>query len=181
MGMIAAALVLGLRTKAAPMSDAEIMEKARQLGMVESGSLMLSDLQGQEPDSVQPVESEPVDVEPDDADEISPAGTDNGDLANPEDTDVENPTGEDDENAVNPAEPKKDVIYSDEPVLFTIDEGTNSYTVSKNLAAVGLIKDVVSFDNFLIDNGYSKSIQSGTYEILPGTSEKDIATIITGK
>lgn len=208
MGMIATALILGLRTNAAPMSDAEIMEKARQLGMVESSSLMLSDLQNQEPDSVQREETEPQSTESEDenvtetdepdttslaeSDTTNPAesdGANDENTANSDASDITSPVEPDEENAANSdetdmtdsTETKKDIIYSDDPVLFTIEEGSNSYTVSKSLAAVGLVKDVVSFDNFLIDNGYSKSIRSGTYEILPGTSEKDIARIITGK
>ena len=49
-GMVVTALILGLRgsTVHATMSDAEVIARARQLGMVESGSLMLSELTGQE-------------------------------------------------------------------------------------------------------------------------------------
>lgn len=193
MGMIAAALVLGLRADAAiSMTDAEIMEKARQLGMVESSSLVLSDLKAPEqnlaqPDNVEPGNVEPArpeNADPEDADitepeNINPDGTDPEDanVAEPENTEQEGTAPQDTGSDMSD---KKDVIYSDDPVQFTIDEGTNSYTVSKNLVEAGLIKDVVSFDSYLIENGYSKSIRSGTYEILPGTSEKDIARIITG-
>jgi cell division protein YceG involved in septum cleavage len=43
------------------------------------------------------------------------------------------------------------------------------------------VEDAKTFDNYLCNNGYSRSINPGTYEIVPGTSEEEIAKIITGK
>ncbi len=76
---------------------------------------------------------------------------------------------------------ENDIQYSDAPVFLKIESGSSSYTVSKDLEEAGLIRDAAAFDQYLIDNGYSKSIRVGTYELLPGTNEKDIAKIITGK
>ncbi|MCM1089648.1 MAG: hypothetical protein NC092_10720 [Butyrivibrio sp.] len=58
--------------------------------------------------------------------------------------------------------------------------GDSSYSVSKKLAAAGLVEDAAAFDAFLCDNGYSRSIHTGTYEILPGTTQEEIAKMIAG-
>ena len=49
------------------------------------------------------------------------------------------------------------------------------------LYEAGLVENAKAFDNYLCNNGYSRSINPGIYEIAPGTSEEKIAKIITGK
>jgi len=67
---------------------------------------------------------------------------------------------------------------SDRPVTIEIQSGASSYTVSQSLAAAGLVEDARKFDDYLCDNGYASKIHIGVYEILPGTSEKEIADMI---
>lgn len=64
-------------------------------------------------------------------------------------------------------------------ISFQIRSGASSYTVSKELASLGLVEDAAAFDDFLCNNGYSRKLHAGTYNILPGTSEEDIAKLIT--
>ncbi len=202
-GIIVTALILGFRSNATRgmISDAEVIERAKQLGMVESGSLTLAEVQNnnEESDGSDEIQEE-VDItdqaEPDislEASDQLPADdadttTDNTETAG---TETDNPSQETSGSTSDkpttsvpdtsvPME-DKEVMYSDDPVMIRIDPGTGSYTVSKLLYNEGLIKDVNGFDKFLIENGYSTSIQSGIYEILPGTSESDIARLITGK
>lgn len=66
-------------------------------------------------------------------------------------------------------------------VTFEIRKGAGSDTVSRNLEAVGLIDDAAAFDKYLCDNGYSRRLRIGTYELLMGMKEEEIAKIITGK
>jgi len=64
---------------------------------------------------------------------------------------------------------------------ITIQRGDDSGSVSRWLYEAGLVENAKAFDNYLCNNGYSRSINPGTYEIAPGTSEEEIAKIITGK
>ena len=66
-------------------------------------------------------------------------------------------------------------------VTVTVKKGASSGSVSSRLQEAGLVEDAKTFDNYLCNNGYSRSINPGTYEIVPGTSEEEIAKIITGK
>lgn len=68
-----------------------------------------------------------------------------------------------------------------EKVTITVKRGDNSLTVSKSLAAAGLISDAGDYDKYLCNEGFSKNISVGTYEILMGTSQEEIAKIITKK
>ena len=64
---------------------------------------------------------------------------------------------------------------------ITIQRGDDSGSASRRLYEAGLVENAKAFDNYLCNNGYSRSINPGTYEIAPGTSEEEIAKIITGK
>lgn len=66
-------------------------------------------------------------------------------------------------------------------VTFTIENGTGSEAVSRNLAEAGLIENALTFNKFLCDKGYSKSIKTGSFEIPMGADEEEIAGIITGR
>lgn len=65
-------------------------------------------------------------------------------------------------------------------VTITIHSGADSFSVSKVLADTGLVAGAKAYDNFLCDGGYSKKIHTGNYVIPVGTSEEEIAKIITG-
>ena len=154
-GIVVTALVMGLSNKdARPLTDAEIKAKAAALGMVESESLKLTDVVL----SPEPLPTPVATAVP--TEEPTPAAT-----AVP--TEVPTP-----EITVTPAaEPTT--------VSITVQSGSGSGTVCRQLEEAGLIESAASFDNYLIDNGYSKKICVGTYEIQIGTTEEEIARIIT--
>ena len=89
------------------------------------------------------------------------------------------------ENTMEPeATPQPETIVASEAaqtVTVTVKKGASSGSVSSRLQEEGLVEDAKTFDNYLCNNGYSRSINPGTYEIVPGTSEEEIAKIITGK
>lgn len=68
---------------------------------------------------------------------------------------------------------------SSETVTITIRSGSGSDTVAKQIAQAGLVESASSFDQYLMDNGYSRRISVGTYEIPVGSTEEEIAKIIT--
>lgn len=69
---------------------------------------------------------------------------------------------------------------SDTPMVVTIGSGDGSYAVSKKLADVGAISSPGNFDTFLCENGYDKKIRPGTYTIPVDASDEQMARIITG-
>lgn len=69
---------------------------------------------------------------------------------------------------------------SDTPMIVTIGSGDGSYAVSKKLADVGAISSPGNFDTFLCENGYDKKIKPGTYTIPVDASDEQMARIITG-
>ena len=65
--------------------------------------------------------------------------------------------------------------------MITINSGDSSYTVAKKLADVGVVTSATTFDTFLCQNGYDKSLRTGTFSIPADASDEQIARIVTGR
>lgn len=205
-GMVVTALLMGIALKGEqPLSDAEIRLRAMELGMVDSDSRTLAGSQtsqgaGQEPSepaaaptreptpsptatpSPEPTQ-EPVPVETPMPVETPSSGS--GTSASkplpmvtlkPQ---IETPEPTDAASISTPESTQEPVPQSPESVTFVIQRGQSSYGVAKALAEAGLIEDASAFDQYLESNGYSKRINSGTYEIPVDSTAEEIAKIIT--
>ncbi|WP_276950671.1 hypothetical protein [Acetatifactor muris] len=185
-GMIVTALLMGVTAEKVPLSDAEIRTRAAELGMVESDSLKLTDIQ-----------NTPVPGENHSGDEAGPGpGPEEGTKAE-EDPDSEaEPTqqlsetqGEEDADAGSGETSGEEGTTSDpdeaagessaETVTVEVEPGVTSYRICIMLEEEGLVEDAAAFDTYLCDNGYSRKIKFGTYQIPAGASEEEIAKIIT--
>lgn len=162
-GMIVTALILGISFSnrqdqtSQIMTDDQIRERAAELGMVDSSELTLAALQNS---AKQPTEGTP--------EENTQTQEQNNIEAEPETT--------------VPAEPEvTEAPQRTQTASITIQRGDDSGSASRRLYEAGLVENAKAFDNYLCNNGYSRSINPGTYEIAPGTSEEEIAKIITGK
>ena len=200
-GMIVTALILGISFSnrqdqtSQIMTDDQIRERAAELGMVDSSELTLAALQNSEK---QPTEGTP--------EETTQTQEQNNIEAEPETTvpaetqaTVEPETTQEPEATAEPepektAEPEMtaapettaeqevtEAPQRTQTASITIQRGDDSGSASRRLYEAGLVENAKAFDNYLCNNGYSRSINPGTYEIAPGTSEEEIAKIITGK
>lgn len=180
-GMIVTALILGISFSnrqdqtSQIMTDDQIRERAAELGMVDSSELTLAALQNSEK---QPAEGTP--------EETTQTQEQNNIEAEPETTQESEATTEPEpEKTAGPettAEPEvTEAPQRTQTASITIQRGDDSGSASRRLYEAGLVENAKAFDNYLCNNGYSRSINPGTYEIAPGTSEEEIAKIITGK
>lgn len=182
-GMIVTALILGISfshrqgQETQILTDDQIRERAEQLGMVDSSELTLAALQNSVQQQAQE-NTEKTEASPE------PETEETTTTSEPENT-MEPETTAAPENTVEPeATPQPETIAASEAsqtVTVTVKKGASSGSVSSRLQEAGLVEDAKTFDNYLCNNGYSRSINPGTYEIVPGTSEEEIAKIITGK
>lgn len=193
----------------ATLTDAQIRERALELGMVDSDSLVLSEIRKEDPkdesqESTEDGETkpaantetqEPENTETEPAEESTEKSVENSteestQMSAEKTTEqstapsIEQPSEEGSLQTI-PEDLEEDTRPSIEKdsgaVSFEIRSGAGSYSVSRELEEVGLVADAESFDNYLCNSGYSKAIRVGTYEIVPGTDEEEIAKIITGK
>ena len=180
------------------LTDEEICARALQLGMVKSDSITLADVQGKKESLVSEVESTKPTIQFDAVQEQatesestqSETNTQTVEASIPESIEVQElvslpvateSTGGDNQELA--AEEGAVIQESDNPelVIFTIPEGICSYTTCRLLYEAGLITEIEPLDDYLCDNGYSKSVRAGVYEIPKGISEIEIANIILGK
>ena len=188
-GMIVTALILGIsfssrQEQAQTMTDDQIRERAAELGMVDSSELTLAALQN---GAMQPTESTPQETQTQNSPEAAtePEETQTPETnTEPEVTVTPEVTNEPETTVTPEATPEPETTKVPEQTQtdgITINRGDDSGSVSRRLYEAGLVENAKAFDNYLCNNGYSRSINPGAYEIVPGTSEEEIAKIITGK
>lgn len=66
-----------------------------------------------------------------------------------------------------------------ETVELVVERGTTSYPVCQKLEALGMIKNAEEFDNFLIENGYANRLRVGTHKLKKGMDYRAIAEAIS--
>ena len=189
-GIIVTALIMGIAAsgKKETLSDSEIKERARALGMTEESTLLadavpttasLPEVVAAEEDAYEKEENavvaaleteasaEPTaeaSVEP--TAEATPKPT-------PEETPV--PTPEADTDTTSEEEEGSGRI-----ITIQVNNGDGSYTVCRKLEEAGLVISASDFDMYLYENGYDKRINVGTFEIPEGADPQQIARILAG-
>ena len=180
-GIIVTALTMGIASGGGrPLTDAEIRAAAYELGMVDSGSLKLTDIQP----TPAPAESGETGSDGEDigeSGETQENSVADGGTAAGEETPEPTPTPEETPEPISESTPEPEQSSSEESgtVTVTIKSGSGSRTVCNQLKEAGLIEDAGAFDQYLMDNGYSRRIYVGTYEIELGADWEKIAKTIS--
>lgn len=194
-GMIVTALILGISFSnrqdqtSQIMTDDQIRERAAELGMVDSSELTLAALQNSAKQPAEGTPEETTQTQEQNNTEAVPETTvpaETQATAEPETTQEPEATAEPEPEKTAAPETTAEPEVTEAPqrtqtASITIQRGDDSGSVSRWLYEAGLVENAKAFDNYLCNNGYSRSINPGTYEIAPGTSEEEIAKIITGK
>ena len=181
-GVILTTLILTIaKADNKPLTDAQIRQRALELGMIEGSALKLTDVQEESKESAPSSEPAKDSGESVTAESSSVAEST---ASAPESTSSE-PAATTDTRSTAEAETSTDTQVETEStkeqvevVTITIKGGDSSYTVSKALAAAGMVEDAVDFDNYLCNYGYSRSIRTGTYEIRSEMTYEEIAKLI---
>ena len=214
-GIVVTAVIMGVSANGKPvaMTDAQIVARARELGMVDG---VLRDLQTSETETAAAeteeaaVEAAAAEIEAAAAEiEAAQAETEaaqteetaatqaEAEAAQPEtesgaetETSAEEPEAGEAQAAEEPGEPEaaEEQVTTEEPaqsteieqtVIVTVYPGEGSYTVSRKLAALGLVESADIYDTFLCQNGYDKKIITGNHEIKVGMTADEIARALT--
>ena len=202
-GIFFTALICGTghSTAKEPMTDSEIIQRAKELGMVEGtladGKTETSEMtEAQELEKVIETVLETETVEIVEEENKTQEKTETEAVAIEESknlkesTDIKESKETKESTAIKESKETKEstsVKESSEKkadtsvatVTFTIPSGCGSYEVAKLLEENGLIKNAVEYDTFLCANDYDRKISSGTYQIPVGADGETIAKIIT--
>ena len=142
------------------MSDEEIIEKAKKLGMVEKESSIIVDDSTKDSTTEDTTESTTEKIVPDDTTE----GTTEGET-------TEDTTQED-------AEDVKTEDSTSNSITISVKSGMGSYEVSTLLKDAGIIDDASDFDVYLNENGYSTKIEVGEYKFTDDMTYEEIANML---
>lgn len=207
-GMITATIILAIAFlfHKGTMSDAEVIERALELGMVmdenPQGSTLSDTMDGKQ-DGQAGAENTVTDTGISDADTgvsdadtvladtgISDADTsaDTGvsdtdtsaDTADP-DVDVDDTdTSAAPEPDTDQQKPKEEKEKEKDTVTIVIRAGDVSRIISHRVARAGLVESAEEFNDYLGANDYDNRLRPGTYEIKKGATFEEIAKILTG-
>ena len=192
-GIIVTALIMGIATsgKRETLSDSEIMERAKALGMTEETTLIVdaaaepSATDGEEEkesegaaeqQALATPDKEPEPTEAPQPTDIEAETAASADVVTPEATPSPQPT-----EAPTPAatpEPEKTDSQSPDVITIQINSGDGSYSACTQLEAAGLVESAAAFDRYLYDNGYDKRINVGVFEIPKDAEPEQIAKIL---
>lgn len=181
-------MMVGYRNHGSSMSDSEIIEKAKALGMVEtedsSGikSDKKTDNKTDEKSDKKIDTSEPdTTIADTSAAEDTQTGTDNTDadnIAGTADVDTTAPSdvAATDSAASDAAQPQQNTTFT-----VTVGSGDTCRMIAERLQAAGIIDDAEKFRAYMGQKGVDQFIADGNHEIPYGASYDDIINILTQK
>lgn len=181
-------MMVGYHNHGSSMSDSEIIEKAKALGMVETedSSRMKSDKKTDnktdEKSDKKTDTSEPDTTMADtSAAENTQTGTDNTDadnIAGAADADTTAPSdvAATDSAASDAAQPQQNTTFT-----VTVGSGDTCRMIAERLQAAGIIDDAEKFRAYMGQKGVDQFIADGSHEIPYGASYDDIINILTQK
>lgn len=158
-GILVTAVIMTVAlSKKQPMTDDEVIKRAKELGMIENTIIKdvatsKEDEEVKEEIKEEPQEEVQEEVQEEKQEELQ---------ENPENT--ENET---------------EVETEGETITVSVVSGDSSWSVAKRMEEIGLVDSAKEFDAFLCGNGYDKRISVGNYEISNNASWEDMAKIIT--
>lgn len=207
-GIVVTAVIMGIALggKKQELSNEEIKERAKELGMVEEGTVLAdaaANLQAElnkenendkEPEAVPTRSPEPT-AEP--TPEATQKPTPSASIepsATPSPIKTSEPSAEPTtEKASEPSQaPASEpaVVPTEKPaqtnggeqntgtVTIQINSGDGSLTVSRKLEQAGLVASATDFDLYLCQNGYDKRLNVGTFEVPVNADQEQIAKIL---
>lgn len=205
-GIVVTSLILGigLGSRKETLSNEEIKERARELGMVEE-SITVAEAAAQKEEEAQEAEvtvapvpeenaesdAEPiVNAEPEVSSEpavstgAAPEASEkpNVSAASEPAASTAAEAGATPEAGVKPvadeAEEDNGTAPEKEIVDITINPGEGSYVISQKLEQSGLIDDAAEYDAYLCDNGYHTKLRAGVHKIPMGFTREEIAKLL---
>ncbi len=186
-GIVVTSLILGigLGSRKEALSNEEIKDRARALGMVEESSITVAEAAVQQeeeavddPELLNDVDAELKDDAADKADAETEVSATPEVSSEPEVS--AGATAETDNETAPGATPKAgdDTAETREIVDITINPGEGSYAISRKLEQSGLIDDASEYDAYLCDNGYHTKLRAGVHKIPMGSTREEIAKLL---
>lgn len=203
LGIVMTAVIMGITVpdKERNLTDEEIVEKAKDLGMIEDSELAeyLEEAKVETEERVRneiaaanaAMEMERLSKEENigEGGETAVQEPEFGAQPKPEEEEEQEATQEGIMESRQSAAEEQDALPDNsngekeeeisEPVSFIVKKGETPYSIGQRLEEEGLLPEDANFDRFLVDNGYDTKVVAAEYEIPEGADMETIALIIT--
>lgn len=148
------------------LSDEEVMKRAQELGMVKKSEYVLDSEVTSEETTTEAVTTE-ASVATEKATEEAT-------------TEAPGTTEKATEEAATEAATTEQTDAKTKATI-TVSGGMSSETISSLLENAGLVDSASKFNSFLVQNGYDKKLETGSFDISGGMTYEEIARILTTK
>lgn len=190
-GILVSALILIIAGNMNKMSDADVIKRAKELGMVEANA----EIQNTEPaneakeNTVAASDNSSINTTEDSktntSDISSPNATEDSKASNTGETATD--TSEDNKTDASSSEANDDTSASQnadntigETVKVEVKSGMSSESVSLAVKNAGLVDNDTEFNKYLCENGYDKRLRVGTFDIPSGSDFETISKYLCG-
>lgn len=167
------AIALGRKSEA--LTDAQIKERAAELGMVEENLIKDNNNVTATEDALTPGTQDAVDVA--ENDEQTTIGSSSA--TNPTTTRTTTTTTTTTKKTTTTTKATQAPVReeTDDGTYITIEIGASDWSnhVANKLEAAGLVESAADFDRYLIQNGYESIIASGTHRFKVGSTYEELA------
>lgn len=164
-GIVVTALILGISGGKKEMTDAEVIARAKQLGMVEAETESGRLSEGRDAEKIATEEEQVEEVQTSENESVTQAEDETDSLQQ--------------ESVEDEVQEQSETSEKTQTVEVTIVSGDDSAAASRRIQEAGLVESAAAFDKYLCSNGYSKKVVSGAYKIPVGSDNETIAKIIT--
>ena len=148
------------------LSDEEVMKRAQELGMVKKSEYVLDSEVTSEETTTEAVTTE------------APVATEKA--TEEATTEAPGTTERATEEATTEAATTEQTDAKTKATI-TVSGGMSSETISSLLENAGLVDSASKFNSFLVQNGYDKKLETGSFDISGGMTYEEIARILTTK
>ncbi|MDR0949209.1 MAG: endolytic transglycosylase MltG [Lachnospiraceae bacterium] len=183
--LVTALLLIFLTGQDERLTDDQIKERAKELGMIEVSTLSdLNNLQEKtEPSEETQISTEEPQTESSEqsqeGNETQGSDTSN-DLNEPPTSSVSDESNGLPTSSVSDESNEPQISNADEEMIsITIQRGDSSLSVSRTLQTAGLIEDAKEYDAYLCREGYDHYLRTGVHQIPVGATYEQIALLIT--
>lgn len=161
------------------MSDEEVIKRAQELGMVKKSEYVLESEVTSEETTTEAVTTEATTGK---VTTEAPTTTEKATEATTEAATTEKATTEKatTEKATTEAATTEQTDTKTKATI-TVSGGMSSETISSLLENAGLVDSASEFNSFLVQNGYDKKLETGSFDITGGMTYEEIARILTTK
>lgn len=158
------------------LSDEEVMKRAQELGMVKKSEYVLDSEVTSEETTTEAVTTEaPVTTE-----KATEAATTEAPGTTEKATEAATTEAATTEKATTEAATTEQTDAKTKATI-TVSGGMSSETISSLLENAGLVDSASKFNSFLVQNGYDKKLETGSFDISGGMTYEEIARILTTK